>query len=80
MIFVCPSDFPYIWNFDRDVAVWKGAISLPQSLFRAIFGVNCLPEAAKRSTLIRFLLQFHNILIYVLIGCAAEKTVELHSG
>jgi magnesium-transporting ATPase (P-type) len=35
------------------------------------FGSNRLPEAARRSALIRFLLQFHNILIYVLIGSAA---------
>jgi magnesium-transporting ATPase (P-type) len=34
-------------------------------------GPNRLPEAARRSALIRFLLQFHHILIYVLIGSAA---------
>lgn len=34
-------------------------------------GPNRLPEAASRSALVRFLLQFHNILIYVLMGCAA---------
>lgn len=33
-------------------------------------GTNRLPEVAKRSAFVRFLLQFHNILIYVLIGCA----------
>ena len=33
-------------------------------------GPNCLPEAAKRSAFVRFLLHFHNILIYVLLGCA----------
>ncbi len=33
-------------------------------------GPNRLPEAAKRSALFRFLLHFHNILIYVLLGCA----------
>jgi magnesium-transporting ATPase (P-type) len=37
----------------------------------AKFGPNRLPEAARRSALVRFLLQFHNILIYVLIGSAA---------
>lgn len=36
----------------------------------AEYGPNRLPEAAKRSALMRFLLQFHNILIYVLIGSA----------
>lgn len=35
------------------------------------YGPNRLPEAARRSALIRFLLQFHNILIYVLLGSAA---------
>jgi len=34
------------------------------------YGANRLPEAAKRNAFMRFLLQFHNILIYVLIGCA----------
>ncbi|MFN5191964.1 MAG: cation-transporting P-type ATPase [Burkholderiales bacterium] len=34
-------------------------------------GPNRLPEAARRSALIRFLLHFHNVLIYVLIGSAA---------
>lgn len=34
-------------------------------------GPNRLPEPPKRSTLIRFLLHFHNILIYVLLGSAA---------
>lgn len=33
-------------------------------------GPNRLPEPARRSPLIRFLLQFHNILIYVLLGSA----------
>lgn len=34
------------------------------------YGANRLPEAPKRSVLIRFLLHFHNILIYMLIGSA----------
>ena len=33
-------------------------------------GHNQLPEPPKRSATIRFLLQFHNILIYVLLGSA----------
>jgi len=33
-------------------------------------GANCLPQASRRSAFIRFLLQFHNVLIYVLIGSA----------
>ena len=35
------------------------------------YGPNRLSQAARRSALVRFLLQFHNILIYVLIGAAA---------
>jgi magnesium-transporting ATPase (P-type) len=35
------------------------------------FGENRLPEVARRSAFMRFLLHFHNILIYVLIGSAA---------
>jgi len=35
------------------------------------YGPNCLPETARRSGLMRFLQQFHHILIYVLIGSAA---------
>jgi P-type E1-E2 ATPase len=34
-------------------------------------GPNRLPEAARRSAVARFLLHFHNVLIYVLIGSAA---------
>ncbi len=35
------------------------------------YGPNRLPDPPKRSNIIRFLLQFHNILIYVLLGSAA---------
>lgn len=34
------------------------------------YGSNCLPTAVKRNGLLRFMLHFHNILIYVLIGAA----------
>jgi magnesium-transporting ATPase (P-type) len=34
------------------------------------YGSNRLPEAAKRSALLRFVQHFHNILIYVLLGSA----------
>ncbi|GGH53060.1 carbonate dehydratase [Frigidibacter albus] len=37
----------------------------------AQFGPNRLPEVAQRGWLMRFLAQFHNVLIYVLIGAAA---------
>lgn len=43
-----------------------------------IHGLNRLPEAAPRSALVRFLLQFHNILIYVLLGCVAITASLAH--
>lgn len=42
------------------------------------YGANRLPEAARRSSLMRFLLQFHNILIYVLIVCAVVTAALGH--
>ena len=44
----------------------------------ATYGANRLPEAATRSVFVRFLLQFHNILIYVLLGCAVVTAVLDH--
>jgi potassium/sodium efflux P-type ATPase len=35
------------------------------------YGPNALPEAKRRSPLVRFALQFHNPIIYVLLGAAA---------
>jgi len=43
-----------------------------------IHGPNRLPEPPKRSTTMRFLLQFHNILIYVLLGSAIITAVLDH--
>jgi len=37
---------------------------------RSIYGLNRLPEPPKRSPLMRFLSQFNNVLIYVLLGAA----------
>lgn len=41
-------------------------------------GPNRLPAAPRPSSVIRFLLQFHNILIYVLLVCAAVTAALLH--
>lgn len=41
-------------------------------------GPNQLPAAAQRGPLVRFLLQFHNILIYVLLGAAAITAFLQH--
>lgn len=43
-------------------------------------GPNRLPEPSRRSPLIRFLLHFHNILIYVLLGSAAITAALRHLG
>ncbi len=44
----------------------------------AQYGPNRLPEAEGRSTLMRFLVQFHNVLIYVLLGAALIKALMGH--
>ena len=41
-------------------------------------GPNKLPEPAQRSSLLRFFLHFHNILIYVLIGAAVITALLGH--
>ena len=42
---------------------------------RARHGPNRLPQSPRPSLLQRFLLQFHNVLIYVLLGSAAITLV-----
>ncbi|WP_210644450.1 cation-transporting P-type ATPase [Pseudomonas sp. Tri1] len=41
-------------------------------------GFNRLPASARRPAWLRFLLQFHNILIYVLLACAAMTALLQH--
>lgn len=41
-------------------------------------GPNCLPEQKRRSALLRFLAQFHNTLIYVLVLAAAAAALLNH--
>src|SRR5262249_52617317 len=40
---------------------------------REQYGPNRLPEAARRGPFMRFLLQFHNILVYVLLAAGFTK-------
>jgi calcium-translocating P-type ATPase len=47
------------------------AADFPQRL--ANYGPNRLPQAARRGPLRRFLLQFHNVLVYVLLAAAFVK-------
>jgi len=42
------------------------------------FGPNRLPEAPRRSAVLRFLLHFHNILIYVLLAAALQTALLDH--
>ncbi len=42
------------------------------------YGANRLPTVAKRSGFTRFMLQFHNILIYLLLGCVLVTSVLAH--
>ncbi len=59
--------------------VSTGGLSHDEATKRLVkYGPNCLPETARRSGLMRFLLQFHNILIYVLIGSAVITAVFEH--
>lgn len=43
-----------------------------------VYGPNRLPEARRRGPLLRFLAQFHNLLIYVLLGAAAVTALLQH--
>ena len=42
------------------------------------FGINKLPAPSRRNLLLRFLVHFHNILIYVLIGAACITALLGH--
>lgn len=42
------------------------------------YGPNALPEAAKQPGWLRFLLQFHNVLIYILIAAAVVTALMQH--
>lgn len=46
---------------------------------KARFGPNRLPPAPKRGLFLRFLLQFHNLLIYVLLGAAGLAAAIGHA-
>jgi magnesium-transporting ATPase (P-type) len=43
-----------------------------------VYGLNRLPEPKRKSSFFRFLLQFHNILIYVLLGAALVTSFLQH--
>ena len=56
----------------RDLQASAAGLTEAEAAARlAQFGPNKLPAAARRGWLMRFLVQFHNVLIYVLLGAAA---------
>lgn len=70
-------EIPVAWhNLSRESVLTDldtSAAGLSQSEAQARlakYGANRLPQAARRSAVLRFLLQFHHVLIYVLIGSA----------
>lgn len=63
----------------RDLQTAPAGLSAAEAAARlAAHGRNKLPEAPKRGPLIRLLLQFHNILIYVLLGAAVITALLGH--
>lgn len=61
------------------VGASPGGLSSGEARARqATCGPNALPQATRRGALMRFILQFHNILIYVLLGCAAVTAALGH--
>lgn len=56
----------------------EGLTSLEAARLLAAHGPNRLPEVRGRGPVLRFLLQFHNVLIYVLLGAAAVTAALQH--
>jgi len=62
----------------REVQSARGGLTADEvALRQARYGPNALPPPAKRAAWMRFLLQFHNALIYVLLG-SGLITLALH--
>jgi len=63
----------------RAVKSTRGGLAADEvALRRERYGPNALPPPVKRSAFMRFLLQFHNALIYVLIGSAVITLALQH--
>jgi calcium-translocating P-type ATPase len=57
----------------------RRGLSQPEAEARlAAYGPNRLPSAPRRSVLVRFLMQFHNVLIYVLLGAGLITAALQH--
>ncbi|MGD9543456.1 MAG: HAD-IC family P-type ATPase [Methylocystis sp.] len=74
----------HYWAIDADVALDRlGATRLGLSQAEAerrlsTYGPNRLPAGRRRSALLRFALQFHNVLIYVLLASAVVTALMRH--
>ncbi len=73
------------WHVQEAEAVLQAQSSSPQGLSSteaesrlASIGPNRLPEAPRRGPLMRFLVQFNNVLIYVLLGAAVITAAMDH--
>jgi len=78
-------DLDRAWHAVTPAEALQAAGSCPDGLSEAEvarrlerFGPNRLPQGQRRSVLTRFLLQFHNLLIYVLLGAAVLAAVIGH--
>jgi len=74
-----------IWHAKTAASVMDDLQSNPSGLTDEVaverlaeYGPNRLPQVAKRHPFIRFMLQFHNILIYVLLGSAGITALLGH--
>lgn len=73
------------WYSDSTTTVFKSLETTPNGLSKESIsnrlgkhGLNRLPEAKSRSSLVRFFYQFHNFLIYVLIAACAITVMLGH--
>lgn len=74
-----------IWHASTVEQVFKDLQTSHEGLSSSVvsdrlgmFGANHLPEPLRQSALKRFLLQFHNVLIYVLLGAAVITALLRH--
>jgi calcium-translocating P-type ATPase len=62
-----------------DLAATPDGLTATEAARRLVeHGPNCLPQVRPRGPFVRFLLQFHNVLIYVLIGAAVVTGTLQH--
>ncbi|UUI59155.1 cation-transporting P-type ATPase [Aeromonas salmonicida] len=82
---VQPEQDPVLWHsitsdcaLKRQASSCSGLSQNEASVRLAKYGENRLPQTARRSDFIRFLLHFHNILIYVLLACTVVTAALEH--